>query len=97
MPAGFTYRKKPACREYVRVRLDKAGIAHKHPVEGAGILTSLTETDGLVELPDDLTAVNPGDSVGFIPFASPGMTRRTLAMEVPAHEVWALDQHRNTR
>jgi len=69
MPAGFTYRKKPARREYVRVRLDKVGIAHKHPVEGAGILTSLTETDGLVELPDDLTAVNPGNSVGFIPFA----------------------------
>jgi molybdopterin molybdotransferase len=70
LPAGFAYRKKPARREYVRVRLDPAGIAQKHPVEGAGILTSLTETDGLVELPDDLTAVHPGDPVGFIPFAA---------------------------
>lgn len=67
---GFTYRKKLARREYVRVRLDPAGIAQKHPVEGAGILTSLTDTDGLVELPDDLTAVRPGDPVGFIPFAA---------------------------
>jgi molybdopterin molybdotransferase len=70
VPAGFTYRKKAARREYVRVHLDNAGIAHKHPIEGAGILTSLTETDGLVELPDDLTAVLPGDPVGFIPFAA---------------------------
>ena len=67
--AGFTYRKKSGRREYVRVRLDDTLVAHKHPVEGAGILTSLTEADGLVELPDDLTAVQPGDAIGFLPFS----------------------------
>ena len=69
VPAAFTYRKKPGRREYVRVRIDD-GRAHKHPVEGAGILTSLTQTDGLAEIADDATAVAPGDTVGFLPFAT---------------------------
>jgi molybdopterin molybdotransferase len=68
VPSGFAYRKKPGRREYVRVRLDKDGVAQKHPVEGAGILTSLTETDGLLELGDDLTDVQIGDPVGFISY-----------------------------
>ena len=66
--AGFAYRKKTARREYVRVRLDDHLVAHKHSVEGAGILTSLTQADGLIELGDDLTSVSPGDSVGFLGF-----------------------------
>ena len=70
--SGFAYRKKEGRREYVRVRLSNgsAGVeAQKHPREGAGILTSLTETDGLVELPETVTRVEPGDQVGFLPYA----------------------------
>ena len=52
--AAFKYKKKKGRREYVRVGLRRAadGVieAVKHPQEGAGVLTSLTETDGLVEL-----------------------------------------------
>jgi molybdopterin molybdotransferase len=72
--AAFRYRKKPDRREFVRVRLesDLSGRvrAHKHPREGAGIVTSLTETDGLVVLPEPLTALTPGEMVAFLPFAS---------------------------
>ena len=71
--AGFAYRKKAGRREYVRVRLrpgpDGLATAHKHGVDGAGILTSLTETDGLAELADNVTAVSPDDSVAFLPYA----------------------------
>lgn len=70
--AAFTYRKKAGRREYVRVRLtpgpDGELRAHKHGVEGAGILTSLTQTSGLVELPESTTAVAPGDSVRYLPY-----------------------------
>ncbi len=70
--AAFSYRKKAGRREYVRVRLapgpDGTPQAHKHGVEGAGILTSLTETDGLAELDEAVTAVSPGDGVGFLPY-----------------------------
>lgn len=69
VPAAFAYRKKAGRREYVRVRLSD-GQAHRHPVEGAGILTSLTRTDGLAELADGLTAISPGDPVGFLPFSA---------------------------
>jgi molybdopterin molybdotransferase len=71
--AAFTYRKKAGRREYVRVALkrapDGAVEAIKHKQEGAGVLTSLTETDGLVELAEDATTVEPGSTVGFLPYA----------------------------
>jgi len=72
--AAFKYRKKAGRREYVRVRLapgpDGAWQAHKHGVEGAGILTSLTETSGLAELTENVTALAPGDLVGYLPYES---------------------------
>ena len=72
--AGFAYRKKPGRREYVRVRLQAeeggALIAHKHPREGAGVISSLTETDGLAELADDATSIEPGQNIGFIPYST---------------------------
>ena len=71
--AGFSYRKKTGRREYARVSLrasaDGTVEAMKHPREGAGILTSLTETDGLAELGEEVSAVAPGDVVGFLPYA----------------------------
>jgi molybdopterin molybdotransferase len=72
--AAFAYRKKAGRREYVRVKLTRAadGVvdAVKHAQEGAGIITSLTETDGLVELPEDATTVAPGATVGFLSYAA---------------------------
>ena len=55
--AAFTYRKKLGRREYVRASLrrteDGALEAIKFPREGAGLLSSLVETDGLVELDEE--------------------------------------------
>jgi molybdopterin molybdotransferase len=66
---GFSYRKKAGRREYIRVSLapgaDGIAVAAKHPREGAGVLTSLTETDGLVELADELTSVAEGTIAPF--------------------------------
>ena len=71
--AAFPYRKKKGRREYVRVALTRAddGVieALKHKQDGAGIITSLTQTDGLVELNEDTTDIAPGDIVGFLPYA----------------------------
>ena len=72
--AAFPYRKKAGRREYARVRLVTAADgtieAHKHAQEGAGILSSLTATHGLVELPEPVTSVAPGDTVGFLSYDS---------------------------
>jgi molybdopterin molybdotransferase len=72
--AAFTYRKKVGRREYVRASLrradDGALEAVKFPREGAGLLSSLVETDGLIELGESTVEVAPGDSVGFLGYAS---------------------------
>jgi molybdopterin molybdotransferase len=71
---AFAYKKKKDRREYVRVALRRAADgeleAVKHPQDGAGILTSLTETDGLLEFPEDVTSIVPGARVGFLSYAS---------------------------
>jgi molybdopterin molybdotransferase len=72
--AAFAYKKKKDRREYVRVALRRAADgeieAVKHPQDGAGILTSLTETDGLLELPEEVTQIEPGARVGFLSYAA---------------------------
>jgi len=47
---------------------DGSLIAVKFPREGAGILSSLVEAEGLVELPESLTRLEPGSMVDFLPF-----------------------------
>jgi molybdopterin molybdotransferase len=69
--ATFRYKKRKGRREYVRATLhlvDGAAEVEKYPVEGAGVITSMTQTTGLVELSDDVTEVNPGDVVGYLPY-----------------------------
>ncbi|BCJ91867.1 molybdopterin molybdenumtransferase MoeA [Terrihabitans soli] len=67
--SGFAYKKKTGRREFVRVSLvreaDGSIVAHKHPREGAGVITSLTETTGFVELPEPVTAVAEGDLIAY--------------------------------
>ena len=71
--SAFGYRKKKDRREYVRVTLRRGSDgqveAVKHAQDGAGVITSLTQTDGLVELPENITTVEPGSTVGFLPYA----------------------------
>jgi molybdopterin molybdotransferase len=72
--AAFTYKKKIARREYVRAHLRKGddGVleAVKFPREGAGLLSSLVDTDGLVELGEAITQVEAGQTVGFLSYAN---------------------------
>lgn len=72
--SAFAYKKKIGRREYVRVSLrkgvDGALEVTKFPREGAGLLSSLVDTDGLVELGEEVTQVQPGESVGFLSYAS---------------------------
>ncbi len=65
--SGFNYRKKAGRLEYVRVTIDAEGVAHRYPKEGAGIITSLTESDALMALPETMTELHAGDSAPVIP------------------------------
>lgn len=44
--------------------------ARRFPKEGAALLTSLTTTDGIVEIAEEATAVATGDIVAFYPHAA---------------------------
>jgi len=68
--ADFTHRKKNGRREYLRATLHgdaAAPRARLYPKEGAGIITSLTRSDVLLELSEAVTQVEPGDPVLVIP------------------------------
>ncbi|MDQ6438027.1 molybdopterin molybdotransferase MoeA [Mesorhizobium sp. LHD-90] len=72
--AAFSYRKKQGRREYVRASLratDDGGFeAVKFPREGAGLLSSLVATDGIIELGERTTLVEPGQVVRFLAYSS---------------------------
>ena len=74
--ASFGYKKKLNRREWLRVSLftddDGAPAVRKFPRDGAGILSSMVAADGLVELPEDLAAIEPGAMVEFLPFSEVG-------------------------
>jgi molybdopterin molybdotransferase len=71
--ATFNYKKKKDRREYLRVsaRVSSDGVIEleKYPYEGAGLLASLTGTDGLAEISEDVTNIAPGDMLGYLPYS----------------------------
>jgi molybdopterin molybdotransferase len=70
--AGFAYRKKPGRREYLRARLEREGdqvVAVKHSRDGAGILSSIVQSDGLVILDEAASELAAGTIVDFLPFS----------------------------
>jgi len=66
-------KKKPGRREWVRASVtyaaDGSPILRPFPLDGAGILTSLVESDGLIELAENTADVAPGTRVEFLPFS----------------------------
>ena len=70
--ADFAYNKKGGRREWLRAKLrtldDGSLAAEKYKSSGAGILSSAVFADGLIELPEDVTRVEKGMLVDFLPF-----------------------------
>jgi molybdopterin molybdotransferase len=70
--AGFGYRKKPGRREYLRASLERDGdalTAVKYPRDGAGILSSIVRSEGLVILDEMSSELAAGSMVDFLPFS----------------------------
>lgn len=72
LASGFSHHHRSGRTEYLRARLARnaAGdtIIEIHGRAGAGVLSSLTGADGLVEIPADHGHVKEGDLLSFIPF-----------------------------
>ncbi|MCH9765917.1 MAG: molybdopterin molybdotransferase MoeA [Alphaproteobacteria bacterium] len=77
LPARFRVEKrKPGRREFWRGSLvtapDGPGV-EKYARDGSGLISSLREADGLIDMPEDIARVSPGDPVAFIPFSEFGI------------------------
>jgi len=70
--SDFNMTKKSGRREYLRARLvqDDCGELRVRKIEreGSGILTSLSEADGLIEVDEEITSISSGDPLSFMPF-----------------------------
>lgn len=76
VPAGFAHKKKPGRAEYIRATLQGSGKNQQiqlHGRRGAGVISSLTGADGLVEIPLDNVGVEVGMPLVFLPFAERGL------------------------
>jgi molybdopterin molybdotransferase len=73
VPADFAMTKKAGRREWIRAQLAAAAggglVAKRFPRQGSGILSSLVDADGLIEIPEDITEIAPGTLVDFLPFS----------------------------
>ncbi len=70
--AGFSYRKKQGRREYLRATLARENgtvVARKYPKDGAGILSSIVQSDGFVILDESVSDFVSGTIVDFLPFS----------------------------
>jgi molybdopterin molybdotransferase len=77
LPAAFAQKKKVGRREFWRARVThtaggQVSVA-KFPRDGSGLISSLREADGLIEIPENVSEVKEGDIVDFIPFTEFGL------------------------
>jgi molybdopterin molybdotransferase len=76
VPAAFTQKKKPGRREFWRAKLirkDGRLMVDKFPRDGSGLISSLREADGFIEVEEDVDEIRFGEVVDFIPFSEFGL------------------------
>jgi molybdopterin molybdotransferase len=80
LPAAFSFaNRKTGRREFWRGILKESGgrlSVDKFARDGSGLISGLRAADGLIEIPEDVPHVRPGDLVDFIPFAEFGIGGR---------------------
>ena len=76
LPSDFEHKKKPGRAEYLRAKIvnkDNSSFITLHGKKGAGVISSLTGADGLVEIPLESENISKGDMLTFIPFDHRGL------------------------
>ena len=80
LPALFAFPdRKVGRREFWRGMLKETprGLAvDKFARDGSGLISGLRVADGLIDIPENVPHVKPGDSVAFIPFSEFGIIGR---------------------
>ena len=65
---NFSKSKKKGRREFLRARIDPMGSVEIFKSEGSGRISSLSWSDGLVELGEEVTKIKVGSMVKFLPY-----------------------------
>ena len=71
IPSGFEHKKRKGRAEYLRAKIinkDNGDFLKIHGRKGAGVISSLTGADGIVEIPMDYETVKVGELLKFYPF-----------------------------
>ena len=72
LPSGFEHEKKIGRTEFIRCKIvtkDNTSKIFIHGRRGAGVISSLTGADGLVEIPDEVSSVKENQLLKFLPFS----------------------------
>lgn len=70
--AGFDWPRPDARREFLRASLGEDGRVTLHPKQGSAMLSSCTQSDGLVDNPPG-QVIRRGDPVRFLPWGQWGL------------------------
>lgn len=77
LPVGFAITgKKPDRREFWRGWIEERDgrpLLMKFPRDGSALISGLRAAEGLIEVPEEVREVQPGDILGFIPFTELGI------------------------
>ena len=76
IPSGFEHTKKIGRTEFLRARIENIGLKSVvllHGRKGAGVISSLIGSDGLVEIPYNKKSVCKGELLKFYPFEHKGI------------------------
>ena len=76
LPSAFEHNKRIGRAEYLRAKIVNDGkdtMIKLHGRKGAGVISSLTGADGIVEIPMELKSVSIGDLLRFFPFEHRGL------------------------
>ena len=74
--ADFAFTRRPGTREYLRCSLNEAGgrlLAQRFQRAGSGVLSSVSGSEGLLEIAEDIVEIAPGMVLPFIPFSALGL------------------------
>ena len=71
--ANFSMKKKTKRMEWLRVNketINNKNIANKFPKQGSGMISSISYSDGIIEIDENVSQVNKGDIFDFYSYES---------------------------
>ena len=69
--ANFSMKKKTQRMEWLRIikkRINNQDIALKYPKQGSGMISSVSYSDGIIEINEDVSEIKKGDIFNFFDF-----------------------------